>query len=52
MEKDISSLEHTKWRRQYHAVFAPKFRRMAIYGEIGQIKVKYCGDCAIGKAWK
>lgn len=34
MEKDISSLEHTKWRCQYHVVFAPKYRRMAIYGEI------------------
>lgn len=46
MEKDISSLEHTKWRRQYHVVFAPKFRRMAIYGEIradiGQILRRLC----------
>ena len=33
-EKDISSLEHTRWRCQYHVVFAPKYRRMAIYGEI------------------
>ena len=33
-EKDISSLEHTKWRCQYHIVFAPKYRRMAIYGEL------------------
>ena len=34
MEKDISSLEHTRWRCQYHIVFAPKYRRLAIYGEI------------------
>ena len=33
-EKDINSLDHTKWRSQYHVVFAPKYRRMAIYGEI------------------
>ena len=33
-EKDISSLDHTSWRCQYHIVFAPKYRRMAIYGEI------------------
>ncbi len=33
-DKDISSLEHTRWRCQYHIVFAPKFRRMAIYKEI------------------
>ena len=46
MEKDISSLEHTRWRCQYHVVFAPKYRRMAIYGQIrediGQILRKLC----------
>ena len=45
-EKDINSLEHTRWRCQYHIVFAPKFRRMAVYGEIrkdiGQILRKLC----------
>ena len=36
MKKDneIKSLEHSKFRCQYHIVFAPKFRRKAIYGEI------------------
>ena len=33
-EKDINSLDHTTWRCQYHVVFAPKYRRLAIYGEI------------------
>ena len=33
-DKDINSLDHTRWRCQYHVVFAPKYRRMAIYGEI------------------
>ena len=33
-ENDINSLEHTRCRCQYHIVFAPKYRRMAIYGEI------------------
>ena len=32
--KDVNSLDHTSWRCQYHIVFAPKYRRMAIYGEI------------------
>ncbi len=45
-EKDISSLEHTRWRCQYHVVFAPKYRRMAIYGairaDIGKILRKLC----------
>ena len=33
-EKDISSLDHTTWRCQYHVVFAPKYRRLEIYGAI------------------
>ena len=33
-EKDINSLDHTTWRCQYHVVFAPKYRRQAIYKEI------------------
>ena len=45
-EKDINSLEHTRWRCQYHVVFAPKYRRMAIYGgikaDIGVILRKLC----------
>ena len=44
--KDINSLEHTKWRCQYYVVFAPKFRRKAIYNElradIGMILRKLC----------
>lgn len=33
MEEDITSLTHTKWRCQYHLVFAPKYRRKIIYGK-------------------
>ncbi len=33
-DKDISSLNHTTYRCQYHIVFAPKFRRQVIYREI------------------
>ncbi|MEA4970007.1 MAG: IS200/IS605 family transposase [Candidatus Pelethousia sp.] len=32
--KDIQSLSHSKWRCQYHIVFAPKYRRKEIYGKI------------------
>lgn len=39
---------HTTWRCQYHLVFAPKFRRKAIYGElradIGKILRKLCAE--------
>ena len=31
---DISSLAHSKWRCQYHIVFAPKYRRQEVYGKI------------------
>ena len=45
-EKDMESLQHTTWRCQYHVVFAPKCRRMVIYGQIkkdiGQILRKLC----------
>ena len=33
---DINSLSHSKWRCKYHIVFAPKYRRQAIYGTIKQ----------------
>ena len=33
---DINSLSHSKWRCKYHIVFAPKYRRQIIYGEIKQ----------------
>ena len=43
---DIASLSHSKWRRQYHIVFAPKYRRQEIYGkikeDIGKILRKLC----------
>ena len=32
--KDIDSLSHSKWRSQYHVVFAPKYRRKEIYGKL------------------
>lgn len=44
-EKEIESLQHTKWRCQYHVVFAPKYRRLVIYGQIkniGEILRKLC----------
>lgn len=44
--KDIDSLKHTTWRCQYHIVFAPKYRRMVVYGQIkqdiGQILRRLC----------
>ena len=31
---DVKSLSHSTWRCKYHIVFAPKYRRQAIYKEI------------------
>ena len=31
---DIDSLSHSKWNCKYHKVFAPKYRRQIIYGQI------------------
>ena len=33
-EISINSLAHTKWNCKYHIVFAPKFRRKVIYGQL------------------
>ena len=43
---DINSLSHSKWRYQYHIVYAPKYRGKEVYGkiksDIGQILRKLC----------
>ena len=43
---DTNSLSHSKWNCKYHIVFAPKYRRQAIYGkikvDIGKIIRKLC----------
>ena len=31
---DNNSLSHTTWNCKYHVVFAPKYRRKIIYGQI------------------
>ena len=44
--KEIRSSAHSKYRCQYHIVFAPKYRRQVIYGQIkkdvGEILRKLC----------
>ena len=45
---EIKSTAHSKYRCQYHIVFAPKYRRKVIYGElkadIGKILRKLCNE--------
>ena len=44
--EEIDSLAHTRWNCKYHIVFAPKYRRQVIYGQIkadiGSIIRKLC----------
>ena len=44
--ENINTTAHSTWRCQYHIVFAPKYRRKVIYGElradIGEILRKLC----------
>ena len=49
MEKnELNHNAHSTWRCQYHIVFAPKYRRKEIYGQIkadiGQILRKLCEE--------
>lgn len=48
MKNEIKTLSHSTYRCQYHIVFAPKYRRRVIYGqlraEIGQILRKLCEE--------
>ena len=43
---DNNTLSHTTWNCKYHIVFAPKYRRKAIYGklyeDIGRILIMLC----------
>ena len=47
----VNSLSHSKWRCHYHVVFAPKYRRQAIYGkikeDIGKIIRQLCDQKGI-----
>ena len=48
MKNDVQHGAHSKWRCEYHIVFAPKYRRKVIYGEIkadiGKILRKLCEE--------
>ena len=45
-KEEPESLAHTRWNCKYHIVFAPKYRRQVIYGQIkadiGSIIRKLC----------
>jgi len=55
MKNEIKKLEHSSYRCQYHIVFAPKYRRKVIYGElradIGKILRKLCNEKKSRNNW-
>ena len=46
MKNEVKSTAHSKYRCEYHIVFAPKYRRKEIYGklkkDVGEILRKLC----------
>ncbi len=48
MKNEIKHTAHSSYRREYHIVFAPKYRREEIYGQlkkaIGEILRKLCKE--------
>ena len=48
MKNEVKQLSHSSYRCEYHIVFAPKYRRKIIYGEIkadmGEILRKLCKE--------
>ena len=50
---EIKSSAHSKYRCQYHIVFAPKYRRQEIYGKIkSKYKVKLSNQIEATKFFK
>jgi len=51
MKNELKHTAHSSYRCEYHVVFAPKYRRKAIYGEIksdiGVILRKLCNEMKV-----
>ena len=51
MKNEVKHSSHSSYRCEYHIVFAPKYRRKAIYGElkkeIGEILRKLCNEMKV-----
>ena len=43
---DKNTLTHTTWECKYHIVFAPKYRRQIIYGNIKADVANILSSCA------
>ena len=51
MKNEIKHTAHSSYRCEYHVVFAPKYRRKVVYGEIkkdiGEILRKLCNEMKV-----
>ncbi len=51
MKNELKHTAHSSYRCEYHVVFAPKYRRKVIYGEIksdiGVILRKLCNEMKV-----
>jgi putative transposase len=51
MKKELKHTAHSSYRCEYHVVFAPKYRRKVVYGEIkkdiGEILRKLCNEMKV-----
>ena len=51
MKNELKHTAHSSYRCEYHVVFAPKYRRKAVYGEIkkdvGEILRKLCNEMKV-----
>ena len=51
MKNELKHTAHSSYRCEYHIVFAPKYRRKIIYGElrrdIGEILRKLCNEMKV-----
>ena len=51
MKNEVKHTAHSSYRCEYHIVFAPKYRRKAIYGklrrDIGEILRKLCNEMKV-----
>ena len=51
MKNELKHTAHSSYRCEYHVVFAPKYRRKVVYGEIkkdiGEILRKLCNEMKV-----
>lgn len=52
MKNEIKHTAHSTYRCEYHIVFAPKYRRKEIYGQLKKDIGEIYGNSATRRKWK